>query len=817
MNQVTNKEMKFWDALKNLFIGESIEGKSGFVNLMKKKSGYYESVVFPSLRENIGSALKPFPEFREELFDKLYAFFSRYFTKSGSIYFQSTPYHEQVYDQIYTDDSDVMLFWKTHMLYYVKSDRLFANVTVSINGKDFFFDVSGLEHKRANEKRELVYSVARNQKENKITLSVSFSEKGRKTKSRELVRELKTKGIKVDEETLSSAIGIFERQSEVDFFINRNAKQFLTEQFDLWMTQFLFRGKNVWEESRIKQLQALRETAYQIIQFISQFEQELVKIWNKPKFVLEAHYVITLDRISERSESVLRKILADKGFRAQQQEWIKLGLIEKSIPKTRFWTKNKREQIFNREFNHFPIDTLFFPQLEAEIVALFDDLDEQLDGWLIQSENYQALKTILPKFKGRVQTIYIDPPFNKEQDADYFYSVKYKDATWLTILENRISIARDFLSAQGGMFVRCDANGNMYMRVLLDQLFGKENFLNELMVNRTKKIFHGVKGYNVACDSLFFYGNGEKVLFYPQYKKRERDQKWLNMHSPGERRPPERTVEGRVLYPPKGRHWTFRQEKIDIMYEAGRIRMNGDAEYIDMKGRKIVGMPQYLTGEHELLDSKWTDIPGYSSGHGFPTENSEALLRRVIESNSEKRNIIMDFFLGSGTTIATAHKLGRKWIGVEQGPHFCDVILPRMKQVLANNGHNEPSGISREVGWKGGGMFKYFALEQYENTLRKVKYSDSDGNLEQKNFSNEEDIFGGDLKLLDGIQLDPVQNTVRVQLETLYKNVDLPETLSHLLGKPIRRLHHGTIEFVDGEVMEISKIDYQILKPLLWW
>ena len=91
------------------------------------------------------------------------------------------------------------------------------------------------------------------------------------------------------------------------------------------------------------------------------------------------------------------------------------------------------------------------------------DLDEALDGLLIKSENWQALNTILAKYKEKVQTIYIDPPFNKEQDADYLYNVKYKDSTWVSILENRLKLARDLLSEKGSIFIRCDYNGNMYV------------------------------------------------------------------------------------------------------------------------------------------------------------------------------------------------------------------------------------------------------------------------------------------------------------------------------------------------------------------
>jgi len=240
-----NKERRFFNALRNVFVGATVEGESGFVNLMRIKSNYYKKGVFPRLKEDIDQALAPFPEFREELFDRLYTFFKRYFSESGSIYFRFTPPHEHVYEKVYTDDRDVVLFWKTHMLYYVKTDRLLA----------------------------LVYAFKALREDGTIALTVSYSEKGRKTKIGDIRRALReTLGLKKYtaevpvEETLEQAFRLFERQSEVDFFINKNARQFLREQFNLWLYQYVFepeeRQGTTWTERRIRQLQTLKVIAY---------------------------------------------------------------------------------------------------------------------------------------------------------------------------------------------------------------------------------------------------------------------------------------------------------------------------------------------------------------------------------------------------------------------------------------------------------------------------------------------------------------------------------------------------------------------------
>jgi len=122
-------EQQFFNALNDIFVGAKIEGESGYINLMAIKSRYYTQGVFPQLKKDIAAAIVDFPEFREELFDKLYSFFQRYFSESGSIYFRHTPLHQNVYEKVYTDERDVVLFWKTHMLYYVKTDRLFKSAS----------------------------------------------------------------------------------------------------------------------------------------------------------------------------------------------------------------------------------------------------------------------------------------------------------------------------------------------------------------------------------------------------------------------------------------------------------------------------------------------------------------------------------------------------------------------------------------------------------------------------------------------------------------------------------------------------------------
>ena len=821
-----SKEQKFYDALKDIFIGAKVEGESGYINLMRIKSRYYQMGVFPKLQKDIKEALKPFPGFREELFDKLYTFFSRYFSESGSIYFRYTPIHQNVYEKVYTDDKDVVLFWKTHMLYYVKTDRLFKNLEVEIDDFKFFFDVSTLEHKKANEKREIVYEFKKKRKDGTIVFNVSYSERGKKTKIVEILRALKKEGVRITEEVLEKAFRVFEKQSEVDYFINKNAKEFLREQFNIWLYQYVFSGESKWTEKRIKQLQVLKDIAFKIIDFISQFEDELVKIWNKPKFVLNSNYVITLDRISDKSIELVERILSHKNFNEQVKEWKDLGIVDDGFDKANILENTLTGKGLNKKYKFLPIDTKYFKDLEIEILGLFDDLDNSLDGWLIKSENYQALNTILPKFKEKVQTIYIDPPFNKEQDADYFYSVKYKDASWITLLENRLLIAKDVLNPRGSIFVRCDYNGNMYVRMLMNEIFREENFRNEIIIKRGYVPKGLTNQYITGTENLYFYSKNVNKVLPPSTKKKikEEERRWISLDMPGQRKTYELQVRyffGKPWLPPKGQHWGLSQQRIDEYTEKGWIRINPRRKYIDTQGNEVTGMPEYLKEPELLLDTNWTDIKSYETHNtGFPTENSEILLQRIIEGSTKLGDFVLDYFLGSGTATAVAHKLKRKWLGIEMGEHFYTVILPRMKKVLAY----DKSGISKEKDVKekynqnkAGGFFKYYELEQYEDALRKVKYEDS--NLFDNPYEDpyNQYVFMRDLKMLSALEIDYENNKVKVDLSNLYQKIDTPETLSNLLGKWIKKITAEEVEFEDGEKINIKDLDYKLIKPLIWW
>ncbi|HPM08811.1 MAG TPA: site-specific DNA-methyltransferase, partial [Candidatus Pacearchaeota archaeon] len=499
-----------------------------------------------------------------------------------------------------------------------------------------------------------------------------------------------------------------------------------------------------------------------------------------------------------------------------------------------------------KDWQFLPIDTKHFKDLEIEIVGLFDNLDEALDGRLIKSDNFQALNTLLPKYREQVQTIYIDPPFNLGENADFDYLVNYKDSTWATLLENRSTLSYELLTKSGGIFVRCDYNGNWIIRPILDSAFQK-NYRNEIIVSKSAKLTEQINKYHSGHDSLYFFTKSNNYDFQTTTRKRL-DPKWRGMHLPGIRWSPisnqylnlfskknilekkgnfytrARIILGKELLPPEGRHWALNQDSVFNLEKENKIKWGDNGE------------PQTQESEEQRLTDNWTDWVGYSSIWGFTTENHEKIIERSIRTSSLKeKEIILDFFLGSGTTTAVAHKLMKKWIGVEVGEQFENKILHRMKEVLAGRGHHEPTGISKEINWQGGGFFKYYELEQYEDVLKRANYSPTEKELQKIDFNFStlengakaerkkqiEDSFSLSEKLADkGLEVDLKKEKARFVFEKLYPDVDIAETISNLFGKKIKKIGKDKVIFEDDSEVDLNNLDftrYASLKKLIYW
>lgn len=853
-------EQRFFSALKDTFIGHPIKGKSGYVNLMDLKAQYFAEIE-PYIKKEIDKQIEA--KYREELFEKLFNFFDCYLNETGTVFFANSQIHKNLYEKVYSDRDDVALFWKTQKLYYVKSEANYDDLQTEVNGINIKFDASEIKHAKGNEKKsiqffmvkatkdEVVFKI-RYQENNKYDRlktyldldknndiidkcideygsdlhpnivfektgidQTVFDKKGDQRKCLYIenlddalesvkveysindlslmLQYLHKNGIILYEEDLKKIFSIYKRQNEIDYFIHKDAEGFLKEQFDIYVYNWLFNDLDTdFDVATVKRMQNIKKIAHKVIEYIARFEDELKAIWEKPKFVRNCNYVLTLDRLAKHTD-IIEKLIKSPGWKNQVEEWHSLHnewTDDKGDVTKKEWSefafvleKNFEKNILqkgklNTAYQFLPIDTKLFPELKLQILSCFEELHKIIDGELIKSDNWQALNTLHTKFKNKVNLVYTDPPFNTSDTTEFMYKDKYQESTWLSFMGDRISLINDFINNKGSFYLHLDSNSNFYGRLLLNKLFNG--------VYRNEIIWHFSDGtapkgaFKRKINTIYFYSKSKDNYF--------------------------EEVRVPVLNPD-------RYDKVDkdgrAYFEDGHHGSN-KRFYLD-DGMIADNVWTYIT------DKRFRQLNSQSSERfrNFKTQKAEYLIKRIIEASTSKEELVMDIFNGSASTIATAQKMNRKWIGIELGEHFQGINIPRLKKVLIG----DKAGISTDddVNWQGGGFFKYYELEQYEDVLAKSQYQwqGKKGQNQVEQYS-----FLQDQKLLEAIEIDYEKKNAKVVFEKLYPDVDIAETLSNLLGKHIKQIFEDKVVFEDGsEVIydEMTFEKYPCIKPLIWW
>ncbi len=837
---------QFYNLLENLFIDAELEGNSGYINLMNARSQFYKKVIIPAIDKSIDKfrqdAAKKFGKNSDEIevlenaiYNLLYTFYNRYFTGS-SIYYNNIhpsnpaivePYSKQQtltgvdvsQRQYETFDTinDVVLFWKTNGLYYIKSDKQWNSMDIVIeNGEKnftFHFDVSDLEHKVNNEKISLVYEFGGIEK-NKIIIKVQKSKKGKKTKIDNIVKNINMP--EVDVELIKKAIAKFKKQSEVDYFIHKNARGFLDNELRLFISDALSQS----EEPLNDILNPESQLVWQYVRYIGSlvnylvgiFENELAKMWNKPRFVKNSHYVITLDRIwnkGEKGKEVVKEIVkylikqkeqaykeitelrklnsfiekVSHEYKTLIADWYVMGFINEDFNpndilkvETGKGMLKERKEDLNPQYKYLPIDTKYLPEeFEYKILSLFDNLDEELDGWAIKSENYQALNTILPKWREKVQTIYIDPPFNTSS-SEIAYINTYRDSSWLSMIMNRLEIAKDFMNEKGIIIVAIDDTECRYLLCAMEELFGVNNFVGVITTlanpqGRVEKFLSAVNEYNLIYAKNIDHLQGLSVL---------KKGRWTNLKRTGTNsRREERPNRFFPILEKNGKLYLIKRDEYEQLYDRERKTFNDEylqtliAKY-EAEGYSVI-LPKSKTGEYlvwqRTFERVYRELDTYRYENGniytppivrktprtiwvdskysnpeYGTELLKNMMGEALSDNTPKSvytvmdmcnlanaEIILDFFAGSGTTAHAVMKLNkedsgkRKFIVIEMGDHFNTVLLPRIKKVAYSlnwkDGKPIPPDKKQEYPEGVSTFVKYYELEQFEEILRRVKYN----------------------------------------------------------------------------------------------
>ena len=368
--------------------------------------------------------------------------------------------------------------------------------------------------------------------------------------------------------------------------------------------------------------------------------------------------------------------------------------------------------------------------LESVEKGIYGQLDS--GSLLIQGDNLDALKSLLPFYAGSVKCIFIDPPYNTRKDFEH-YQDNLEHTQWLEMMYPRLELLCRLLADNGSIWVIIDDEEGHYLKVLMDEVFGRRNFVaNVVWQKRTSPDVR--LGLSVAQDNIFVYaGNLEK--FKPTinklglseeqkkaYKNLDNDPRgaWVSTDFTGQTghaTPNQyytlKAPNGKEHSPPAGRCWALAESTFYKLVDEGRVWFGRD-------GNARPRLKRYLCDNEGV--NAWTWWTNKEVGHNqegkkemnilfgadnqFDTPKPERLIQRILQLATQPNDLVLDSFLGSGTTAAVAHKMNRRWIGIEMGEHAHTHCVPRLEKVIAG----EQGGISKAVNWQGGGGFRFLRL-----------------------------------------------------------------------------------------------------------
>jgi adenine-specific DNA-methyltransferase len=810
-----------------------------------------------------------------EVFNHVYEFFSRYYDKGDFISKRRYGGKEKYY--VPYNGEEVVLHWANKDQYYVKTAEYFRNYHFKAGGYRVNFLLREAEVEVNNVVGENKYFVLCDSDfvkvdEEKRVVDIYFEwraltdEEERKFGKRNVQDALVVDAIdRIFSETSGSGVGSllrvkengektvlekhvenYVRRNTTDYFIHKNLKAFLERELEFYIKNEvvdLDELESLDERSlRIARakVKAIREISRKIIEFLAQIEDFQKMLFEKKKFIIGTEYVITLDKIKEYAGEEFLESIADEILKNRRllEEWKEILGIE---------VKNKKDlmerQTFEgKEWKKLSIDTQYFGigfkirLLEA--LSERNDLDEILDGILIKSENWQALNLLKGKYKEKIQCIYIDPPYNTGSD-EFIYKDNYQHSCWLSMMADRLKLGMELLLSNGAIFISIDYNEMQSLQLLMQQIFGLENFRNTLLFRRGVKSvqaqFETIESLTRGYEYVLFYSKNPSARFKNLFKKldKSRPGSWNN-HWRGTDRPTMRyELFGKL---PKSGQWRWSeersrlaiknyslmekhfqqkgipltQENIDKWYQ-DEIAKTG-AERIDLlrHNKKNDTVEHYVPPSTEvMLNDVWFDISPYGSKvllslfgeNVYDNPKPVPLIKRIVHFMTNKDSIVLDFFAGSGTTAHAVMELNkedgghRKFILVELADFFDSIIIARLKKIAYsldwNNG--KPQSMNSL-----GGFFKYHYVEQYEDTLNNIVFLEKDKTVQETL-----DEFG-DYLLKNMLEFETRGSPTRLNVEQFqtpfdYKiwvttagekklaNVDLVETFNYLLGITVEK------------------------------
>ena len=824
-------------------------------------------------------------EIESEIYSHLTDFFRRYYDEGDFI--SQRRYKDGVYAIPY-EGEEVKLHWANYDQYYIKSSEYFYDYSFKTSfGKKVNFKLLDVEIEKDNNKGDkktfqIIGDIENNPEliDGELYIYFQYTEDKTTQKRRNeeavnfLIDKINNqkllnyepmlrKGKRGASSEIEKQINRYTARNTYDYFIHKDLKGFLTRELDFYIKNEVLHLENMNPEETeklkeyITKAKVIESIANIIITFLAQLEEFQKGLWLKKKFVVETNYAITLDRVDEKFYSEI--INNDE----QIEEWIKLFVIDELDDYSESLTIE-----FLENNPYLMVDTKFFDNtFKEEVIGSIDNLDESIDGILINSDNFHALNLIQERYREKIDCVYIDPPYNTDGDG-FLYKDSYRESSWLSMMLDRIKMSKTIQSSDS---VNFQSIGN--------EEYDSLSMLNKILFDNPEKrnVIHWKKNQKPQNASGTISESAEYILvnFGTKLKKLKRAMSGTREDDKGSFKPsPLFKFDGRerrVQVIPKG---TIVEAKI---WEKGKLSgVRNKLAYIE-----ILDEPNVINGilQNDVrIKGEWakTDTYGeyskmvsegrlFINSNGFPNEKAYRdensfnvhtnlwtefgynekgkelldnlfgvsdiikypkpveLLNEVVRCSTENNSIILDYFAGSGTTPHAVINLNRedngnrKYILVEMGEYFDTVTKPRIQKVVYSEDWKEGKPVSR----KGSShAFKYFSLESYEDALNNIIFENDDMfRLLPRDSSviNEYIIsymlFEETKESKCLLNIDEMKNPFDYKMkivekgEQKEKKVDLIETFNYLIGLKVLRNHTTQTydaDFTEGEYGKIS-------------
>lgn len=832
-------------------------------------------------------------DLENEVYSHLTVFFSRYYDKGDFI--SQRRYKKDVYAIPY-EGEEVKLYLANADQYYIKTGEYFRKYRFSI-GDDKYCEFTLREAST-----EQNNNVAQNNMERRFalyeetpvevignTLHIYFTYElyPKSTKQKTLVDKafsivkdlIPTEFISVlalrptesdrSRTLLQKHLNDYVARNTFDYFIHKDLGGFLSRELDFYIKNEILVIDDIDARTpdeflkHLTVIKAIKMVGMKLITFLASLENYQKRLWLKKKFVVESNYCITLDRVPE---SLYAEIAAND---AQREEWVRLFAIDEIKPDLQHTIaySNPLSVEFLKENPFLVVDTKFFgPDFKHKLLTSMDNIDEQCDGLLINSENFQALELLQEKYKEQIKCIYIDPPYNTGP-SKIIYKNNYQNGSWLSLMDNRLNLGYKLVNDTSCICVAIDDFEMANLSKLLDANFlgfqrdmiivnhhpqgtPKEN------VSRTHEyaIILSPKGENVMKNE----GELDNIELRPLMRSGSADNnyrhgRWKSFYAilidpvtkeiKGYEEPPqlgssypkERTEDGWERVYPISKNGDERVWRISS--DSKKLKNKTIGELV--KASKTGTLYQIIKSKKEPINSNWVDkrynagtygtniianLFGDSSIFSYPKSiyTVQDYIKSVTESDNS--DIVLDFFAGSGTTghavidlNQTEEEANRKYILCEMGEYFDTVTKPRIQKVIYSKDWKDGKPVSREGSSH---CFKYIRLEQYEDTLNNLTLQPANINKENVDF------YGGymlgymlDIETRDSLFnmkwfRNPWNMKLRItrQNETHEENIDIIETFNYLIGLNVR-----SITYPKKDICTVEGVTRRGERTLIIW